>query len=64
MTMSDEVFQDRVERVAAVALADVEPGEAILLMCSAIGMISRAARLSDRGTCTAVDIALHHVFRL
>jgi hypothetical protein len=62
MSLRDaEAYKDRVEQIAGLALVAGEPGEAILLLCSAIAMISRAAELSDHGTRAAVDSAMHHM---
>jgi hypothetical protein len=64
MTLSAAEFNARSEMVAAAALADEEPGEAIMVLCCAIARISRAAGLSDRGTRTAVDSLMHHMLPL
>jgi hypothetical protein len=59
--LTDAEIRERAELVAGIARSGAEAGEAILLLCSAIAMISNAAELSDHGTRAAVDSAMHHM---
>jgi hypothetical protein len=61
MSLPDAVIYSRAIKAADLAGSGTEPGEAILILCRAIAVISRSAQLSDYGTRAAVDSAMHHM---